>query len=478
ETLLDHPAVAEAIAFAVPHPTLGEDVAAAVVLQRDDGGRTGPGELRRFAGRHLASHKLPRRLVIVEAIPRGPTGKLQRRGLADALGLTGTRVTTRVARRSPLEAALGGLWAETLELERVEPDDDFFVLGGDSLAALELTAQVRELFGVELPAELLAEEATTLAGMARLVASEQARPAHRAGGATPHAVDRRRRAPLRPPDAPFAPSLAERWHGDLRLIVDEDAAALGILLAFSDRSGGVSLAPYDAANLSLQGGDRPDAVLENRRRVAAAAGFDLAALSISRPVFGAELLEVGRRQRGVVGAGDGLVARSSGPVLGLLYADCTPLVLAGRGGVVLVHAARVGVLRGVVERAAAAVGPVWAVWIGPSVRGCCDTVEPGVTDDFEARGLPVVDRTHVDVPHAVTSALRGVGVERVAVWPDCTSCDDRYFSRRRTSTTGRQGAFVAIRRDATRAEHLRSLAAAGRAAVSHRVLRRAGRSGR
>jgi hypothetical protein len=80
-----------------------------------------------------------------------------------------------------------------------------------------------------------------------------------------------------------------------------------------------------------------------------------------------------------------------------------------------------------------------------------------------------VDDLHVDVPTAVTSALRGAGVDRVAVWPDCTCCDDRYFSRRRTPTTGRQGAFAGIRPDVTRWEHLRSRAASGRTAAARRV---------
>ncbi len=473
EALLDHPAVAEAIAFAVTHPTLGEDVAAAVVLEHDDRGRTRAGDLRRFAGGRLASHKLPRRLVIVDAIPRGATGKLQRRGLAAVLGLEGGPTTTTRERRSPMQAALAGLWAEVLELERVEPDEDFFVLGGDSLSALELAAQVREVFGVELPDEAIVEEASTVAGMAGLLASARTRPggSKRAGDAAPATI-RRRRAPLRLPDPSFVPSLTERWHGDLRLLVDEGAAARGILLAFSDRSGGVSQPPFDSANLSLVRGDGPTSVLENRRRVAAAAGFNPYSLTVSIPVFGADVVEVGRRQRGTLGEGDVLVARTSGPVLGLFYADCAPLVLAGRGGVVLVHASRDGLLAGVVERAVAAVAPVWAAWIGPSVRGCCDVVEPEVIDDFVARGLPVVDGSHVDVPRAVLSVLGRAGVEQVAVCPDCTCCDERYFSRRRSSPCGRQGAFVGIRSDATPWEHLRSVASTGRAVTPRKVLRR------
>ncbi len=83
--LLEHPAVAQAVTFAMPHPKLGEEVAAAVVLR--PGFEAGERELRAFAAERLASFKVPRRILFVEQIPKGPTGKLQRLGLARLLGL-------------------------------------------------------------------------------------------------------------------------------------------------------------------------------------------------------------------------------------------------------------------------------------------------------------------------------------------------------------------------------------------------------
>ena len=85
EALLDHPAVGQACTFALPHPRLGEEVAAAVVLAEGD--TATEGELRRFVARRLADFKTPRKLVLVAEIPKGPTGKIQRLGLAKALGL-------------------------------------------------------------------------------------------------------------------------------------------------------------------------------------------------------------------------------------------------------------------------------------------------------------------------------------------------------------------------------------------------------
>ncbi len=85
EVLMDHPAVAQAVAFAVPHDSLGEDVAAAIVLR--EGMNADEREIREFASARLAPFKLPRKMVIVEDIPKGATGKVQRARLAEALGL-------------------------------------------------------------------------------------------------------------------------------------------------------------------------------------------------------------------------------------------------------------------------------------------------------------------------------------------------------------------------------------------------------
>ncbi len=85
EVLMDHPAVAQTVTFAMPHKMLGEDVAAAVVLR--DGKEVDEKTLRDFARLRLAEFKVPRTIVFLDEIPKGATGKLQRIGLADKLGL-------------------------------------------------------------------------------------------------------------------------------------------------------------------------------------------------------------------------------------------------------------------------------------------------------------------------------------------------------------------------------------------------------
>jgi acyl-CoA synthetase (AMP-forming)/AMP-acid ligase II len=83
--LMDHPAVAQVVTFGMPHDKLGEEVAAAVVLR--EGTAADEHALRDFCAVRLAPFKVPRRIVFLEEIPKGATGKLQRIGLAAKLGL-------------------------------------------------------------------------------------------------------------------------------------------------------------------------------------------------------------------------------------------------------------------------------------------------------------------------------------------------------------------------------------------------------
>ena len=86
--LLDHPAIAQVVTFALPHPKLGEEVAAAVVLK--DGVEATEREIRDFAASRMADFKVPRKVIILDEIPKGATGKMQRIGLAEKLGLVET----------------------------------------------------------------------------------------------------------------------------------------------------------------------------------------------------------------------------------------------------------------------------------------------------------------------------------------------------------------------------------------------------
>ena len=243
----------------------------------------------------------------------------------------------------------------------------------------------------------------------------------------------------------MAPTLTRTTRKGIAMEVDEAAGRAGVLVAFTGRGGGVSEPPYDTLNLALTVGDRQRAVEENRRRVAAALGFETWALALTVQVHGADVVRVRRGQAGIVGTADALVTQSRRPVLGLLTADCAPVVLLGRR-LAVAHAGWRGLAAGAIAEAAAAAGPVTAAWVGPSIRSCCYEVGPEVVDAFGAARLPVADDSHVDIPEAAAAAVRACGVTSVAVSEVCTGCDPAWFSHRRDRTTGRNGAFAALRR--------------------------------
>ena len=85
EVLMDHPAVQQVVTFAIPHDKLGEEVGAIVVLR--EGAQAEAAEIRAFAAQRLADFKVPRTILFKDEIPKGATGKLQRIGLAEKLGL-------------------------------------------------------------------------------------------------------------------------------------------------------------------------------------------------------------------------------------------------------------------------------------------------------------------------------------------------------------------------------------------------------
>ena len=85
EILMDHPAVAQVVCFGIPHPKLGEEVGAVVVLKA--GSAATDRELQAFVATRVADYKVPSKIVFMDEIPKGATGKLQRIGLAQKLGL-------------------------------------------------------------------------------------------------------------------------------------------------------------------------------------------------------------------------------------------------------------------------------------------------------------------------------------------------------------------------------------------------------
>jgi oxalate---CoA ligase len=148
----------------VPHPRLGEDLAAAVVLKA--GATLSEREVREFAFAKLADFKVPSQVIFLNEIPKGPTGKLQRIGLHAKL--TDQLRTEFVAPSTPTERQLADLWAAVLGVERVGITENFFSLGGDSLLATQVSSRIRDAFGVELPLPAIFHE-PTIAALAQAV---------------------------------------------------------------------------------------------------------------------------------------------------------------------------------------------------------------------------------------------------------------------------------------------------------------------
>ncbi|MGH2751987.1 MAG: polyphenol oxidase family protein [Actinomycetota bacterium] len=238
-------------------------------------------------------------------------------------------------------------------------------------------------------------------------------------------------------------TLTDQHCGDIRWLTDLEARARGLLVAFCDRNGGVGEAPFDSLNVSVSVGDPRHAAI-NKERAATAVGFDVASLAQLHQVHGAEVLETAPGRSGIQGKADGLVARAPGVVLGVLSADCVPVLLEGRRGVAALHAGWRGLVAGVLERGVAAVGPVAGAWIGPSIRACCYEVGNEVMDAFRGAGLPVAGARRVDPSDAARAVLTRAGVTNIARSEECTSCSADYFSHRRDGATGRQGSYIAL----------------------------------
>lgn len=167
--LTGHPAVREAAVFARRHPTLGEDVCAAVVFE--DGRTATEAEMRRFVRHRLSASKVPTRIVASAAVPRNAAGKLQRTDLP-AFGEALLKQSWQPP-AGPGEQKLAEIFRQTLRVDEIGRDDRFFDRGGDSLRAVEALEQIEEVFGVSLSMDTLLEN-PTLAALAALIAEQRA----------------------------------------------------------------------------------------------------------------------------------------------------------------------------------------------------------------------------------------------------------------------------------------------------------------
>ena len=177
DALMRHPAVLEAAAFAVPHPRLGEDVVAAIVLR--PGMTTTSVELRKYLQEQVAPFKVPRRIFFRDHLPKGTTGKVLRRRLTESweeMHATDTQVApsldeSRLA-DNDLVKELTNLWERLLRTAPVSLDDDFFEKGGDSLLVMEMLSELEWRTGLTIPSSILFE-ATTIRQLVQKLSDRQ-----------------------------------------------------------------------------------------------------------------------------------------------------------------------------------------------------------------------------------------------------------------------------------------------------------------
>jgi acyl-CoA synthetase (AMP-forming)/AMP-acid ligase II len=143
--ILEHESVAECAVFGVAHPTLGQDVVAAVVSA---GAPVEAHAVRDWLFGRISAAKMPSHVIVVDELPKGPTGKLDRPTVAQRLAPR--LISEFVEPRGSVEARVAAMFSEVLGVERVGMHDNFFLMGGDSLRGGQLLARVGKHFAVAL----------------------------------------------------------------------------------------------------------------------------------------------------------------------------------------------------------------------------------------------------------------------------------------------------------------------------------------
>ena len=234
--------------------------------------------------------------------------------------------------------------------------------------------------------------------------------------------------------------------------------APGVLAAFTSRHGGVSAPPFDTLNLGGGVGDDPAAVAKNRQLAAVACGQPADAAAWMRQVHGADVEYAASGPAPAGGphpAVDALFTDAPARILGVLVADCAPVLIADpRARVVgAAHAGREGVAAGVVPALVRAMTGAGAdpaqmhAVIGPAICGGCYEVPAQLRGRISAivpeagcvtgRGSP-----GIDIRAGVGAQLAAAGVRAVSRDPRCTAEDPALYSYRRDGRTGRFAGLV------------------------------------
>jgi acyl-CoA synthetase (AMP-forming)/AMP-acid ligase II/thioesterase domain-containing protein/acyl carrier protein len=167
EIICRNQAVNEAVVFGYPHPRLGEDIGVCIVLKLP---LKAP-ELRKFLSQYLAPYKIPRLIIFLDEIPKGPTGKPQRSNMANILSINPRFDKLEYNNSESLdlfEEKIAKVWSELLNIEYIGKNEDFYLLGGDSLLAVQMLTIVEQEFGFKIETDILART-TSLSDFANAI---------------------------------------------------------------------------------------------------------------------------------------------------------------------------------------------------------------------------------------------------------------------------------------------------------------------
>ncbi len=263
-------------------------------------------------------------------------------------------------------------------------------------------------------------------------------------------------------------ALARQTSGGVTLLADESRPG-GVTLAFTERTGGVSAAPFSSLNLGSRCGDEAACVTENRRRALAAIGAEglLARLVVPHQVHGDHVVTVRSAEPDALAAAraeaeagaDAVVCAASGVPVLMCFADCVPVILVAPGAFAVVHSGWRGTIARIAEKAARALCAEAGcaprellAYVGPHIGWADYEVSEELAERFEAAFGPaaVPEPRHLDLAACVRAALADAGVAEGSV----TVCDvstasatDRFFSyRAEGGTCGRHAAIALMRK--------------------------------
>jgi amino acid adenylation domain-containing protein len=168
--LLEFPGIKEAVVTAWNNNSGDERLAAYIVPKAAHGPNAS--EIRQFLAGKLPDYMIPSTFTILEALPLTDTLKVDRKALPEPKGLRPNIAVAYEAPRNSVERALASIWAEVLELDRVGVHDNFFDLGGHSLAATRIISRVTQIFPLELPIRALFDS-PTVGAMSEVIALVQ-----------------------------------------------------------------------------------------------------------------------------------------------------------------------------------------------------------------------------------------------------------------------------------------------------------------